>query len=196
MRLGKGGVRPGAPAASCLPVAGSCAMLACRPWLPPACCSRPPICLATLQRAAPAGRGGRARAVPSGAGHAAQAVPLPVRCADIARLGRIAQNSLGRCPGCVLRIKRASNHHNLLGAAACLCLLPPPPTPACCPCYPPLLSAPAAHPTCRGVIVGWDAQCRASEDWMQQMGVDRLPGANRLLEDRQGCWRCLFVTWL
>ncbi|PRW50954.1 F-box only 21-like [Chlorella sorokiniana] len=28
----------------------------------------------------------------------------------------------------------------------------------------------------RGVIVGWDTECRASEEWMQQMGVDRLPG--------------------
>ncbi|KAL4444009.1 hypothetical protein ABPG75_011746 [Micractinium tetrahymenae] len=28
----------------------------------------------------------------------------------------------------------------------------------------------------RGVIVGWDLRCCASEEWMQQMGVDRLPG--------------------
>lgn len=27
-----------------------------------------------------------------------------------------------------------------------------------------------------GVIVGWDPECRASEEWMQQMSVDRLPG--------------------
>lgn len=29
----------------------------------------------------------------------------------------------------------------------------------------------------RGVIVGWDPECKASEEWMQQMGVDSLPGA-------------------
>ncbi|EFN56754.1 hypothetical protein CHLNCDRAFT_144212 [Chlorella variabilis] len=31
----------------------------------------------------------------------------------------------------------------------------------------------------RGVIIGWDPECRASEEWVQQMGVDRLPGGRR-----------------
>ncbi len=28
----------------------------------------------------------------------------------------------------------------------------------------------------RGVIYGWDAECKAEEDWMQQMRIDQLPG--------------------
>ncbi|KXJ92653.1 hypothetical protein Micbo1qcDRAFT_222406 [Microdochium bolleyi] len=31
----------------------------------------------------------------------------------------------------------------------------------------------------RAVITGWDATCQASEQWMQQMGVDALPGGGR-----------------
>lgn len=32
----------------------------------------------------------------------------------------------------------------------------------------------------RGVIVGWDPCCRADEEWISQMGVDRLPRACRV----------------
>lgn len=28
----------------------------------------------------------------------------------------------------------------------------------------------------RGVIYGWDAECKAEEDWMLQMRIDQLPG--------------------
>lgn len=28
----------------------------------------------------------------------------------------------------------------------------------------------------RGVIVGWDPECQAGEEWIEQMRVDRLPG--------------------
>ncbi len=28
----------------------------------------------------------------------------------------------------------------------------------------------------RGVIYGWDPECKAEEDWMQQMRIDQLPG--------------------
>ena len=41
----------------------------------------------------------------------------------------------------------------------------------------PRLPSCATVPPRSGVIVGWDPECRASEEWMQQMGVDRLPGA-------------------
>ena len=29
----------------------------------------------------------------------------------------------------------------------------------------------------RGVVYAWDAECKAEEDWMMQMRVDQLPGA-------------------
>lgn len=33
----------------------------------------------------------------------------------------------------------------------------------------------------RGLIIGWDPCCRAGEEWIAQMGVDRLPGGRSIL---------------
>ena len=37
----------------------------------------------------------------------------------------------------------------------------------------------------RGVIYGWDAECKAEEDWMLQMRIDQLPGELQHLSPRQ-----------
>ena len=33
----------------------------------------------------------------------------------------------------------------------------------------------------RGVIYGWDPECKAEEEWMQQMRIDQLPGMHAML---------------
>lgn len=34
----------------------------------------------------------------------------------------------------------------------------------------------------RGVIYGWDPQCKAEEDWMLQMRIDQLPGTHMCMQ--------------
>jgi len=33
--------------------------------------------------------------------------------------------------------------------------------------------------TTRCVIYGWDSQCEASQEWIKQMGVDKLPNKDK-----------------
>lgn len=39
----------------------------------------------------------------------------------------------------------------------------------------------------RGVIYGWDAECKAEEDWMQQMRIDQLPGMHAIRQPPMHC---------
>lgn len=34
----------------------------------------------------------------------------------------------------------------------------------------------------RGVVYAWDPECKAEEDWMQQMRVDQLSGAGSCID--------------
>ena len=34
----------------------------------------------------------------------------------------------------------------------------------------------------RGVIYGWDPECKAEEEWMQQMRIDQLPGMHTMMQ--------------
>ena len=142
------------------------------------------------QGAPPRRHGGSWGALPSGAADPPPELPVQVRSSGAAvqqhrrsGAGRgKAQCEQGRPSAC----PRSPCH-------LCATLAParlPVPTqpkmlrhPACCPLlalprrWHPLACLPCFSPHLRrGVIVGWDPTCRASEDWMQQMGVDRLPG--------------------
>ena len=39
----------------------------------------------------------------------------------------------------------------------------------------------------RGVIYGWDPECKAEEDWMLQMRIDQLPGVTWLVQSLVSC---------
>ncbi len=75
-----------------------------------------------------------------------------------------------------------------------LCLLWPCCASCCAPCC--INAAPHAVPAAchRGVIIGWDPMCAVGEQWMQQMGVDRLPGgANRAGQGQASSLWCLLA---